>query len=79
MPETLRDNMGEIEKSKQYGRLIESIANWYALMELCEDLIERVKLYGISQYLDEAAAFKKLEMNWRIIEDEDQSVERKVV
>lgn len=45
-------------------------------MELCEDLIERVKLYGISQYLDEEAALQKLERNWRIIEHEDQKVEK---
>lgn len=74
MPETIRKNMEVIQQSQQYGKLIDSIANWYALMELCEDLIERVKLYGISQYLDESAAFRKLEKNWCIIDDEDDKV-----
>jgi len=30
------------------------------LIELCEDLMERIKLYGISAYLDEKAALEKL-------------------
>lgn len=45
-------------------------------MEMCEDLIERVKLYGISQYLDEEAALQKLEQNWCITEEEDHSFEK---
>lgn len=48
-------------------------------MEMCEDLIDRVKLYGISQYLDEEAAMKKLEQNWCIREHEDQSVDKQMV
>lgn len=71
--------MKALEDSHQYKRLIESIANWYALMELCEDLIDRVKLYGISQYLDEEAAIQKLERNWCIQEHDDQSVEKQMV
>lgn len=45
-------------------------------MEMCEDLIDRVKLYGISQYLDEEAALQKLEQNWCIREHEDQSTDK---
>ena len=35
-------------------------------MELCEDLLDRVQLYGISNYLDEESAKKKLEKNWKL-------------
>jgi hypothetical protein len=48
LPETLQSNIKTLEESAEYKRLVQSIASWYALMELCEDLIERVKLYGIS-------------------------------
>lgn len=61
LPETLQENIKTLEDSVEYKRLVQTIAAWYALMELCEDLIERVKLYGISQYLDEQAALQKLE------------------
>lgn len=61
LPETLQSNIKTLEESAEYKRLVQSIASWYAMMEMCEDLIERIKLYGISQYLDEEAALKKLE------------------
>lgn len=35
-------------------------------MELCEDLLDRIQLYGISCYLDEEAAKEKLEKNWKV-------------
>lgn len=49
-----------MQNSPQYNRLVEVIAHWFTLIELCEDLMERVKLYGISAYLDETAALEKL-------------------
>jgi len=48
-------------------------------MELCEDLIERIKLYGISQYLDEKTLIKKLQDNWKVNANEDKSVEKRMV
>ena len=71
LPQSLQAHMDALEASQEYQRLVESIANWYALMELCEDLINRIKLYGISQYLDEEAAIQKLERNWCIREHDD--------
>lgn len=47
-------------------------------MELCEDLIERIELYGISQYFDSEAMMKKLHENWRVKQSEDQTFEHKV-
>ena len=47
-------------------------------MELCEDLVDRVQLYGITQYLDEQSAIKKLQENWKVSDDEDLSMEKQV-
>lgn len=70
MPSNLRENynqsLEEVEKTPEYARLLEAVASWYASMELCEDLLDRVQLYGISCYLDEEAAKAKLEKNWRV-------------
>jgi hypothetical protein len=48
MPEQIRENINLLKNSEEYGRLVRCIAEWFALMELSEDLIERLKLYGIS-------------------------------
>jgi hypothetical protein len=53
MPTKIRENMELLKESEEYGRLIQCIAEWFALMELSEDLIDRVRLYGITQYIDE--------------------------
>jgi hypothetical protein len=42
-------------------------------MELCEDLIERLKLYGISQFFDADAMVKKIHENWKVKQIEDTS------
>jgi len=44
-------------------------------MELCEDLVDRMKLYGISAFLDEQATAKvaKLKENWQVKERDDIS------
>jgi hypothetical protein len=48
-------------------------------MEVCEDLIERVKLYGISQYLDNEAAVSKLRQNWCVRESDNQTIDTALV
>jgi hypothetical protein len=48
-------------------------------MELCEDLIERVQLYGISAYLDENSILDKLNRNWEVRENEDLTVETTLI
>ena len=50
-------------------------------MELCEDLIDRVQLYQIFNYLsgDEQTAVEKLKYNWKVEEDQDKSSEKQVV
>lgn len=62
----LSENIDLIRQSPQYGRLLEVISQWFALMEMCEDLVSRVDTYGISQYIDQDAAIDKLKKNWEV-------------
>lgn len=48
MPGKIRENIEVLKESKGYMKLVQCIAEWFALMELSEDLVERLKLYGIS-------------------------------
>lgn len=61
LPGKIRENFEMIKVSEEYARLVQCIAEWFALMELCEDLIERIKLYGIAQYFDADALVQKLQ------------------
>ena len=79
MPKRIRENLEIIIESEQYSRLIQCIAEWFSLMELCEDLIERVKLYGISAYMDEKAIIEKLHRNWVVKENEDVTLETTMI
>lgn len=81
LPAQFQANFDSLQSSDQYGRLIETVAQWFSLIELCEDLVERIQLYGIFNYLsgDEEYVKEKLKQNWKIIDQEDQSKEKKVV
>ena len=41
-------------------------------------MIERVKLYGISEYFDEEATMSKLKKRWGVHESEDTSFDHKM-
>lgn len=53
VPKELSKYMEILSESTQYKRLITCISEWLAVMELCDDLLQRVKVYGIAHYLDE--------------------------
>lgn len=44
--------MDLLKESSCYEKLITCLSSWMALMELCDDLLERMQLYGHAQYLD---------------------------
>ena len=73
MPTQFQANFEQLQTSDQYGRLIETVAQWFSLIELCEDLVERIQLYGIFNYLsgDEQYVVDKLRNNWKIVDQED--------
>ena len=81
MPTQFKANFEQLQTSDQYGRLIETVAQWFSLIELCEDLVERIQLYGIFNYLsgDEQYVVDKLRNNWKIVDQEDQSSNKKTV
>ena len=66
LPVSCQPLIKEVQDSKEFHRLLEVVSQWYALMEMCEDLIERTQIYGINQYIDHESSIKKLERNWQI-------------
>lgn len=44
--------MEVLKESSSYEKLVRCLSQWLALMELCDDLLERLYLYGHAQYLD---------------------------
>jgi len=42
----------DIKDTPEYLRLVEVVASWFALVECCEDLLERVEVYGINEQID---------------------------
>lgn len=57
--------MEVIKESNSYDKLISCLSNWMALMELCDDLLERLQLYGHAQYLDIKHAQDSLREHWQ--------------
>lgn len=58
--------MEVIGQSTQFGKLKAVLAEWLTLIELCDDLLERIEIYGIAHYLDMEQADKKLRENWGV-------------
>ena len=75
LPKQIRDNMDLMKGTPEYNQLIGCIAQWFALMELCEDLLERIALYGITQYFDLDALLRKLHKNWMVKQKDNKSFE----
>ena len=47
-----------MKKSEYYSRLVESVATYYSLMELSQDLISRVQLYEEKIFQDGGQKFE---------------------
>ena len=54
-----------LKESSSYDKLVRCLSQWLALMELCDDLLERLQLYGHAQYLDVKHAQDSLRQHWR--------------
>ena len=50
--EELSKYMDYLSQSASYTKLLSCLAEWMALIELCDDLLERIHLYGIAHYID---------------------------
>ena len=57
--------MEVLKESSSFEKLVRCLSQWLALMELCDDLLERVQLYGHAQYLDVKHAQETLRAHWR--------------
>ncbi len=51
--------------SSSYDRLLRCLSQWLALMELSDDLLDRLHLYGHAQYLDMKHARDALREHWQ--------------
>ena len=52
-------------ESGSYEKLITVLSEWMAIMELCDDLLERMRLYEHAQYLDIKHTQDSLREHWR--------------
>lgn len=57
--------MEVIKQSSSYEKLVSCLSEWMALMELCDDLLERLTLYGHMQYLDIKHASDTIREHWK--------------
>jgi hypothetical protein len=55
-----------IDQTSSFKKLKAVLAEWMTLIELCDDLLERIELYGIAHYIDMQQAEKKLRQNWGV-------------
>lgn len=64
LPEKLLPHLSKLENNKEFKRLVGALAEWLTLMEFCQDLVQRLQNYGITQYIDEEATLTKLNAKW---------------
>ena len=68
----LSEYMETLKDQPAFNKLIRVLSEWFALMELCDDLLERIEIYGIAHYIDVQSAEKKIRDNWGIHQQKEQ-------
>ncbi len=58
--------MDILKESDDFDLLVTSLAEWFALMELCDDLIQRVADYKIMEIYDVNLLRENLRANWKV-------------
>ena len=58
--------MDTLKDQPSFQKLIRVLSEWFALMELCDDLLERIDNYGIAHYIDMNDVQKKIRDKWGI-------------
>jgi len=53
LPEDISQFADRLHESPSFKRLVNALAEFLTLMELCHDLVTRLQDYGITQYIDE--------------------------
>jgi hypothetical protein len=57
--------MEVLRSSVSYEKLVHCLSEWMALMELADDLLERLSLYGHSSCLDLKQAMENMREHWQ--------------
>lgn len=60
LPESLKSCADKLKNSPHFGKLMDCLAEWFTLMELCEDLLHRVIDYKILEIQDFSNITRKL-------------------
>ncbi len=47
LPENIRCHVTKFKHAPEYQRLVGALSEWLTLMEMCEDLVQRLQHYGI--------------------------------
>ena len=72
--------MDYLSQSPSYNKLLSCLAEWMALIEMCDDLLERIHLYGIAHYIDLPSVTQKLKANWTLkLNNEDGTLSEKAL
>jgi len=56
-------NLAEIRQMSNYHKLIDAVAKYYTVIELCEDLTSRLESYGVCEPVNLQAKKKDWEYN----------------
>ncbi|CDW74731.1 UNKNOWN [Stylonychia lemnae] len=68
----LSNYMDTLKTQPAYEKFLRVLAEWFALMELCDDLMERIEEYGIAHYVDMQQVEQKIRNNWGVHQLKDQ-------
>lgn len=79
VPKELSEYLEVLKDKDSYKRLLNCLSEWMTMMELCDDLFARIKLYGIAEILDEKHLEEQVRQNWAIHKDEDKSKMTKAI
>lgn len=70
--EEVKKHFDFMVQTHNYRKLIGIMAEWLALIEVCDDLLNRIEIYGIAHYLDLKIVEEILKKNWGFKDQSEQ-------
>ena len=62
-PSEIKSDVAKFSNSKEYELLVNCLAQWLVLLEMSEDLIDRLHVYGLCEHLNEQHHLKEIQKN----------------